>query len=143
MSFYYKLQPVSDNINKKDPVKGLMAMAIRLGTIDLDELAKSIARRSTFSAPEVKGILDAMVAETENYLSLGYNVSMADLGTFSVSAKAKIVQSPGEIRGTSIEMKRIVHRPSRAMTKRLKSVPFELVVWEKSTGRKKKKEEGE
>ena len=135
MSFFYKLQSVNDNINQEDPKKGLIAMAVSAGTIDLDKLARSIAERSTFSRPEIKGILEAMVDETEYFLSLGQNVKLGDLGTFSVSASSRIVKNPSEIRGTSVKLKRIVHRPSRAMTKRLDSVEWIRVDWNKS-GRK-------
>ena len=132
MSFYYKLRPIADNINQENPIEGLVAMAVSIGTIGLDDLARSIAERSTFTRPEIKGIMEAMVDEVERYLSLGENVTLGDLGTFSVSAKSRIVERPDEIRGTSIKLKRIVHRPSQAMTKRLKYVSWERVAWEKS-----------
>jgi len=107
-------------------------MAVSIGTIGLDDLARSIVERSTFTRPEIKGIMEAMVDEVERYLSLGENVTLGDLGTFSVSAKSRIVERPDEIRGTSIKLKRIVHRPSQAMTKRLKYVSWERVAWDKS-----------
>ena len=131
MSFYYKLQPVTDNINTENKKKGLMAMAISLGNINLDSLAREISGKTTYSRSEVKGILDAMVDETERFLTLGYNVTLGELGTFSVSANGRIVDTPDDIRGNSISLKRIIHRPSRAMKKRLDSETWERVAWDK------------
>lgn len=124
MSFYYKLHAVNDNINKENPVKGFVAISVKAGTVNLNDIAEDIASRMTFSAPEVKAILECLVERTEGYLSLGHNVTLADLGTFSIAAQSRIVNDPDEIRGTSVKMKRIVHRPSRAMTERLRTVSF-------------------
>jgi|GEM_PF-224568 len=142
MGFFYKLKPVTDNINSKEKaVKGFTAMAVSVGTIDLPKLAEYLSERTTFTKQEVKGVLELAVDGVEYYLSLGHNVSMGDLGTFSVSAESKVVQGKDEIRGTSVDMKRIVHRPSKAMTSRLKKVPFERVDWTRRA-RKKEKEKG-
>ena len=139
MSFFYRLQPVRDNINRKNPKTGLMPMAVSVGSADLDKLAKTISERTSYSRPVVKAILQEMVDETERLLSYGQNVTLGDLGTFSVSAEGPIVETPDDIRGTSIKLKRIVHRSSRTMTKRLKDIPWERVAWEKSTARPRKK----
>ena len=130
MGFFYKLKPVTDNINtKENAVKGFTAMAVSAGTIDLPKLAEYLSNRTTFSKQEAKGILELAVDGVEHYLGLGHNVSLGDLGTFSVSAESKVVQDKNEIRGTAVKMKRIVYRPSKAMTQRLKDVPFERVDW--------------
>ena len=130
MGFFYKLKPVTDNINKKEnAVKGFTAMAVSIGTVDLPKLAEYLSDKTTFSKQEAKGVLELAVEGIEYYLGLGHNVSLGDLGTFSVSAESKVVQDKSEIRGTAVKMKRVVHRPSKGMTQRLKDVPFERVEW--------------
>ena len=139
MGFFYKLKPIADNINRKEnEVKGFTAMAVSVGTIDLPKLAEFLSERTTFTKQEVKGVLELAVDGIEYYLGLGHNVSMGDLGTFSVSAESKIVQDKGEIRGTAVNMKRIVYRPSKAMTLRLKGIPFERVDWTRRPRNRKK-----
>jgi len=124
MSFFYKLQPVSDNINSTDKKTGLVARAVTCGNINLRDIAKDIAARSAFSPGDVLGMLEELVDTTEIYLSRGFSVTLGELGTFSVSATSRIVQDEKEIRGQSVKMKRLVHRPTPAMTKRLKTVDF-------------------
>ena len=125
MSLFYKMQPVSDNINPTNKVIGLIARAVTCGNIDLKTIAQDIADRSTFSRAEVLGVLEELVLTAEIHLSRGFSVTFGELGTLSVSATSRIVKNENEIRSNSIKVKRIVYRPSPSMTRRIKSLKFE------------------
>lgn len=126
MSFYYDLYPVNDNINE-EPKTGLIARAKSRGTIDIDTLSRTMSDRMTFTRAEIRAIIEALIDESEFYLSSGWNVNLGELGTFSITAQSEIVRKPSEIRGESVQLKRIVFRPGRAIYHRLKSVPFEKI----------------
>lgn len=126
MSFYYDLHPIKDNINET-PKTGLRAKAVSRGTLGIEYIAERMAEKQTFSKGEIMGMIFALADEVEYVLSLGFNADLGDLGTFSISATSKTVEKKTEIRAESIELKRIVHRPSRKMTKRLKTVDFQRI----------------
>jgi Bacterial nucleoid DNA-binding protein len=126
MSFYYDLYPIHDNINEK-PKTGLIARAKSRGTIGIDMLSRTMSDRMTFTRAEIRAIIEALIDESEFYLSNGWNVSLGELGTFSIVAQSEIVQKPSDLRGESIQLKRIVFRPGRNLYHRLKSVCFEKI----------------
>lgn len=126
MSFYYDMYPISDNISQV-PQTGLKARAVSIGTQGIEYIAERIASRQTFSKGEILGILHALTEEVEYVLASGFNADLGDLGIFSISATSRTVQNKDEIRSETVELKRIVHRSSPKMTKRLKTVPFQRI----------------
>ena len=126
MSFYYDLYPIHDNINE-EPKTGLIAQAKSQGTIDIDMLSRAMAARMTFTRAEIRAIIEALIDESEFYLSHGWNVNLGELGTFSIVAKSEIAQKASELRGESIQLKRVAFRPGRNLYHRLKSVRFEKI----------------
>ncbi len=124
MSILYKLSPIKDTINEV-PKEGLIAKAISRGILDVDELAKEIAKGTSFHESEVIALISVLAEEVESKLHDGYTVRLGELGTFFVSAQSRMVQEETEIRSQSVKVKRITYKPSRALSNRMKTASFE------------------
>lgn len=136
MGFYYDLHPIKDNINAV-PKTGFVAKSVSMGTLGVEYIAEQMSRRQTFSKGEIMGLIYALSEEVEYILASGFNADLGDLGVFSVSATSRKVEQKEEIRAESIRLKRVVHRPSRKMTKRLQLVGFERISPEMAGKRRK------
>jgi predicted histone-like DNA-binding protein len=75
----------------------------------------------------MKAAIEALAQTIEDKLQDGYNVSIDELGTFSVSAESRTVQDVEEIRGQSIKVKNINFRPSVRLKTTMKTSKFERV----------------
>jgi Bacterial DNA-binding protein. len=75
----------------------------------------------------MKAAIEALAQTIEDKLQDGYNVSIDELGTFSVSAESRTVQDSEEIRGQSIKVKNINFRPSVRLKTTMKTSKFERV----------------
>lgn len=126
MSIQYRLTPMRDNISE-DPKKGFYAQVVTRGTVDTRELCKEIAGKCSLSVADMKAAIEALAEAIEDKLQEGYNVSIDELGTFSVSAESRTVQAADEIRSQSVKVKNINFRPSVRLKKTLKNSKFERV----------------
>lgn len=126
MSIQYRLTPMRDNISK-DPKQGFYAQVVTKGTIDTKELCKIISDKCTLSVADMKAAIEALAQTIEDSLQDGYNVSIDELGTFSVSAESRTVQEQDDIRGQSVKVKNINFRPSVRLKSSMKIAKFERV----------------
>lgn len=124
MSIQYRLTPVRDNISDK-PKEGFYAQVVTKGTVDTRELCKDISERCSLSVADMKAAIEALTQTIEERLQDGYNVSIDELGTFSVSAESRMVQEADEIRGQSVKVKNINFRPSVRLKATMKIAKFE------------------
>lgn len=130
MSIQYRLTPMRDNISEK-PKEGFYAQVVTRGTIETRELCKEIADRCSLSVADMRAAIEALAQTIEDKLQDGYNVSIDEIGTFSVSAESRTVQSADEIRGQSVKVKNINFRPSVRLKKTMKSSVFERITTKK------------
>jgi predicted histone-like DNA-binding protein len=128
MAIFYSMKGMNDNIHSEGEKKtGLYPRVITMRTVFLEELIESATRHTTLSVPEMKMafnlLIDRMMLELKN----GNNVCLDDIGMFSLSATARVVQDEKEIRSYSICPKRLTFRMSKAFLKKLGAVDFERV----------------
>jgi len=126
MSIQYRLTPMRDNISE-NPKQGFYAQVVTKGTIDTRELCKSISEKCSLNVADMKAAIEALAQTIEDKLQDGYNVSIDELGTFSVSAESRTVQDCEEIRGQSVRVKNINFRPSVRLKTTMKTSKFERV----------------
>lgn len=126
MSIQYRLTPMRDNISK-NPKEGFYAQVVTKGTVDTKDLCREISEKCSLSVADMKAAIEALAQTIENRLQDGYNVSIDELGTFSVSAESRTVQESEEIRGQSVKVKNINFRPSVRLKSSMKTSKFERV----------------
>ncbi|WP_321517661.1 HU family DNA-binding protein [uncultured Bacteroides sp.] len=126
MSIQYRLTPMRDNISE-NPKQGFYAQVVTKGTIDTRELCKAISEKCSLNVADMKAAIEALAQTIEDKLQDGYNVSIDELGTFSVSAESRTVQDSEEIRGQSVKVKNINFRPSVRLKTTMKTSKFERV----------------
>ena len=126
MSIQYRLTEKSDNINRS-PKKGHFAQVITRGTIDTRELCKIISSRCTLTPADLKAAIYAITETIEEKLAEGYNVSLNELGTFSITAETQENASAEDTLPTSrnVAFKKVNFRASVRLKKALRNAHFE------------------
>lgn len=126
MSIQYRLTQKSDNINRS-PKKGQFAQVITRGTVDTRELCKIISSRCTLTPVDLKAAIDAITETIEEKLAEGYNVSLNEMGTFSITAETVDATSTTDTTLTSrnVAFKKVNFRASVRLKKALKNARFE------------------
>ncbi|MFA6872756.1 MAG: HU family DNA-binding protein [Bacteroidaceae bacterium] len=128
MSIQYRLTQKSDNINRS-PKKGQFAQVITRGTLDTRELCKIISSRCTLTPADLKAAIDAITETIEEKLAEGYNVSLDEMGTFSITAEMLENTSVEDATPTNrnVVFKKVNFRASVRLKKALKNAHFEKI----------------
>jgi len=128
MSIQYRLTEKSDNINRS-PKKGQFAQVITRGTIDTRELCKIISSRCTLTPTDLKSAIDAITEIIEEKLAEGYNVSLDEMGTFSITAETAEADSTenATVVSRKVVFRKVNFRASVRLKKALRNVPFEQI----------------
>lgn len=126
MSIPYRLTPMKDNISKA-PKKGYYAQVVTKGTVDTTSLCHLIANGCTLTVADLRAALEALSSSIANCLMDGYNVNLDGIGTFSVSAESKIVDSEDELRAPSVSVKNVNYRAAVSLKKAVKNSSFERI----------------
>lgn len=98
---------------------------ISRGTITTDMLLSMISSGSTFTKGDLQGVICSLTETIETWLKAGYNINVDGLGTFSVTAESRIVQSEDDIRSNSIKVKRVTFKASRKFSNSMKNTKFQ------------------
>ena len=126
MSIKYKMIHRGDYLNPEEKKKsGYYPQVIRSGTVNLEEMATTIAKGKRLQAFEIKSTLELLMACIEDELLDGKSVCLDGFGTFSLTAQSvRRVENPKEIRAESVEVKRVTLTPSLPLRKQLKNAKF-------------------
>jgi predicted histone-like DNA-binding protein len=95
--------------------------------IDLKNLCKAISKATTFSEADISGALKSLLEMIPEYLKRGYNVSLDDFGTFSLSLSSDTVASASELTSRNIRKVNLRFRPSKYFKEALQDASFEKV----------------
>ena len=126
MSIKYRMTEVKDNISSC-PKKGYYAQVVTRGTIDTKTLCKHIADTCSLSRADMAAALIALSQNITDYLLAGYNVNIEGIGTFSISAESRIVESSNDIHAQSVKVKNINFRSAVSLKKAMQDSKFERV----------------
>ncbi len=126
MSIPYRLTPMKDNISKA-PKKGYYAQVVTKGTVDTTSLCHIIANGCTLTVADLRAAIEAISSSIADCLMDGYNVNIDGLGTFSVSAESKVVESEDDMRAPSVSVKNVNYRAAVSLKKQVKTSRFERV----------------
>ena len=103
----YAMQEVNDLHNEGQTL--LYPRMVIEGCFDTDEVIRRVARTTTFSSGDVKGVLEAVRLEMAYMMASGYSVRLDGIGTFTPSLalrKGKERETPdGESRRNAMSIK--------------------------------------
>lgn len=123
MSIPYRVTPMKDNISKS-PKKGYYAQVVTKGTIDTLSLCQEISSGCTLTVADLRAAIEAISSSVATNLMNGYNVYIDGLGTFSVSAESKLVDSEEDLRAPSVKVKNINFRSAVRLKNTIKNSNF-------------------
>lgn len=102
-----------------------IARQVNLGKVTLQQLAREIADITSLGRGDVESVLTHLSEIAIRYATMGYSVSLGDLGTLTPRLSAKAVPT-GEKYGTdNIRKVNVRYTPSLDMKERLRAVTFE------------------
>lgn len=126
MAVAFKMVAKQNNIATPPEVK-YYPCAVSQGEIDLDDLAKTIASRSTISKADCYGVMIAMSEVISEVLSNGKLVKIESLGTFSIALTGKGTTNAETIGKSNITGAKINYKPSKTLKKNLKQLKFKRI----------------
>ena len=110
MTVYYKISPVKSHFDPEGKVR-YIARPCKRRKINIDEISEIISTRSSFSKPDVMGVLYSFVDLIPELLMDNYTVHLKPLGVFSLSYKSKSGENPEDISLRSVTEVRMQFRP--------------------------------
>lgn len=123
MAVEFKMIPKKNVLGSAPEVK-YFPCAVSQGEIDLDELAKIIASRTTMSRADCYGVVIALSDVIAESLKQGKIVKIDNLGTFRLGILGSAADSPEPLGKSSIKGAKINYKPSKAIKNKMKEVTY-------------------
>ena len=102
-----------------------IARQVNLGKVTLSQLAREIADITSLGRGDVESVLTHLSEIAIRYSTMGYSVSLGDLGTLTPRLSAKALPLTEKYTPDAIRQLRLRFTPSKEMKIRLKEVSFE------------------
>lgn len=102
-----------------------VARQVNLGKVTLQQLAKEIADITSLGRGDVESVLTHLSEIAIRYATMGYSVSLGDLGTLTPRLSAKAVPTGEHYTADNIRKVNVRYTPSLDMKERLRAVTFE------------------
>jgi predicted histone-like DNA-binding protein len=120
---------IIERINPGNPTapKKQYASPVNAGTMNLKDIAKEIAGRSSLTRGDIENVLSNFLEELPTYLKIGMSVKLGDFGTMRLNLKSKGVPTEQKFDGSHIEGVKIIFTPSSELKKSLEDTTFEEV----------------
>ncbi len=87
--------------------------------MDLRDVAKTLAARSTLSEGDVYGVIVELISLIPEKLLDGYTIKLDGLGTFRLHAKVETTENPHDVNVHKIKGLKISFRPDNEMKREL------------------------
>lgn len=128
MSVLYELVSVPRTLNTGNGLKTKFYPRTKSrATKNEEDMIREIAMGSASKEAVLQGALAEIKSYIARELNEGYNVCINGLGTFSVTATCRAVETPKEIRAESVSVKRIVFKDSVILRRKLSGIKFERI----------------
>lgn len=102
-----------------------IATQVNLGKVTLSQLAREIADITSLGRGDVESVLTHLSEIAIRYATMGYSVSLGDLGTLTPRLSAKAVPTGEKYGADNIRKVNVRYTPSLDMKERLRAVTFE------------------
>ncbi len=126
MPVQFKMVPKQNNLAAPPEIK-YYPCAVSKGEIDLNELAKIIASRSTISKADCYGVIMALSDVIGQSLSNGHIVKIESLGTFSLTLSGTPADSPEPLGKANIKKAKVNYKPSKVLKEYANNVEFKRI----------------
>lgn len=102
-----------------------VARQVNLGKVTLQQLAKEIADITSLGRGDVESVLTHLSEIAIRYATMGYSVSLGDLGTLTPRLSAKAIPTTDKYTADNIRKVNVRYTPSLDMKEKLRAVTFE------------------
>ncbi|GHT73579.1 hypothetical protein FACS189456_4140 [Bacteroidia bacterium] len=99
----------------------------RSGTVNLAEIAKEIADRSSLTFGDVQNVLRNLLDVLPLYIRLGQTIHLEGFGSFHVAVGSAGTATPDELTTHSVRDARLIFTPSVEMKKGIEGLSFEIM----------------
>lgn len=126
MAIEFKMVPKQNNISSPPEIK-YYPCAISQGEVNLDDLARIIASRSTISRADCYGVIMALSEVIGQKLQEGRIVRIDDLGTFSLALQGIAADSDEPLGKANIKGAKINYKPSKELKRKVKQLTYKRI----------------
>ncbi|MEM0543673.1 HU family DNA-binding protein [Flavobacterium sp. j3] len=123
MPVQFKMIPKQNNLVSPAEVK-YYPCAVSKGSVDLNDLAKIIASRSTVSRADCYGVIIALSEVISESLSDGNIVKIDNLGTFQLRLLGTAAETNEPLGKSNIKEAKISYKPSKELKDKLKRITY-------------------
>lgn len=102
-----------------------IARQVNLGKVTLSQLAREIADITSLGRGDVESVLTHLSEIAIRYATMGYSVSLGDLGTLTPRLSAKALPTDAKYTADNIRKVNVRYNPSLDMKEKLRAVTFE------------------
>ena len=102
-----------------------IARQVNLGKVTLSQLAREIADITSLGRGDVESVLTHLSEIAIRYATMGYSVSLGDLGTLTPRLSAKALPTGDKYTADNIRKVNVRYSPSLDMKEKLRAVTFE------------------
>ena len=102
-----------------------IARQVNLGKVTLNQLAREIADITSLGRGDVESVLTHLSEIAIRYATMGYSVSLGDLGTLTPRLSAKALPTGPKYTADNIRKVNVRYNPSLDMKEKLRAVTFE------------------
>ena len=102
-------------------------MVTKRSLVDSRELANRISERSSFSQPDVLGMIESLIQIIPETLKNGENVRLDGFGTFSIHVSGLGKDDPTKVTRRDITNVKMAFLPNKEIKRNLKTTKFKKV----------------
>ncbi|MFY8068664.1 MAG: HU family DNA-binding protein [Flavobacterium sp.] len=126
MPVRFKMIPKKNNLVSPPEVK-YYPCAVSQGEVNLDDLARIVASRTTMSRPDCFGVIMALSDVIGESLANGNIVKVDNLGTFQLNLTGTAADSEDALGKSNIKEAKINYRPSKELKNRMKKIIYKRI----------------
>lgn len=126
MAVEFKMVPKHNNLVTPAQVN-YYPCAVSVGEVSLDDLARTIASRSTMSRPDCYGVIMAMSDVIGEALSNGKIVKIDSLGTFQLVLQGTPSPTEEALGKSNIKAAKINYKPSKELKNKMRRNTYKRI----------------
>ncbi len=123
MSVKYKMVPKKNSL-ASPPVVKYYPCAVSQGEVNLDDLAKIVASRSTVSRADCYGVIFGLTQVIAEMLGEGKIVKIQSLGSLKVTLQGTPADTVEELGKANIKKVNVVYKPAKELKQTLNEISF-------------------
>ena len=111
---------ISKKASPKTGEKAYYAEQVRLGQVNINDLAEEMAQESTVTRHDILAVLSSLQQHVIRHLQQGQSVRLGDLGAFHVRISSRPSEKEEDVTADNIRSVRVRFRRSAAMMDKMR-----------------------